>query len=223
MKTEEYFKITKEGTEILKSTFSIESDMLPSISFLKKNIQIEDWKSYENFEKLDSTYALRQNYVKHNFSILSHEFISTIKNIIKDLEINNVAELSCGEGWFTYWLKRYGISVINCIDDMSWKAHARTYLKTVKRYDSVKYVEEHPEVRLFILSWNYMDNVAYNIWRTMKSGQYLLYIGEGYGGCTASDEFFNDVQDREIEDKWNLDGSFISFWGIHDRPIIYLK
>lgn len=219
-------KITKEGLEILKNTFSLESGNLPSVSFLKTHIQTDDWNavSYiDGFEKIDSTFRLRAEYVKYNFSILSHEFIVAIGNMIKSLRIDTISELSCGTGWFTYWLKRYKIPIIDCVDNMSWKPHSEKYLKLVKKYDSVKYTKENLETQLFILSWNYMDETAYRIWEAMKPGQYLLHIGEGYGGCTSSDKFFNSVKRCAVEDKWKLEKYFISFYGIHDFPALYLK
>ena len=60
----------------------------------------------------------------------------------------------------------------------------------------------------------------------MKSGQYLIYQGEGCGGCTADENFF-----RELEEKFQyfprisskLNDFHTQFEGIHDWWEIYRK
>ncbi len=68
-----------------------------------------------------------------------------------------------------------------------------------------------------------MDGVAARIWNAMKENQYLFYIGESYGGCTANDKFFELINEYETEDKWKLKVNFRSFWGIHDQPYLYKR
>ena len=61
----------------------------------------------------------------------------------------------------------------------------------------------------------------------MRSGQILIYNGEGYGGCTGCDEFHNHLQ----SDHWTpqtmftqrLNKHHVSFPGIHDRWNTYIK
>ena len=51
-------------------------------------------------------------------------------------------------------------------------------------------------------------------------GKYVIYIGEGYGGCTADDLFHS-----ELKNKYNLINEiYIPQWdGIHDSLYIYEK
>jgi len=113
--------------------------------------------------------------------------------------------------------------VFYCIDDFSWEYKQNSRLPHVKKHDSIKFTKEHTEIDLFILSWPYMDQNAFEIWQAINSGTYLLYIGEDYGGCTADDNFFKATSKWVVEDKWELYKTFISFWGVHDRPILYQK
>jgi hypothetical protein len=54
----------------------------------------------------------------------------------------------------------------------------------------------------------------------------LLYVGEGYGGCTGNDEFHSILEDEsrfkfDSELSELLSNSTLSFYGIHDRWHLY--
>ena len=207
--------------ELLEKTFSNKVDLLPTIS----EINIEFDQDY-NFDEVMKTINIRSDYIRNSFCILSHEFISEIVNLFKKLKVKSITELGSGCGWLTYWIKKYGFLNINAIDDYSWIDERHwDVLKLVENHDSVEYVRDHNDIELFILSWPYMDDVATNIWNEMKEGQYLLYIGESNGGCTADEKFFELTDEHEIKNGCTLDlmNSFRSFWGIHDLPVLFLK
>lgn len=176
-----------------------------------------------SWDKEVLTFAFRQLYTKSSFIIISDNFLKSLKRMIQNLELSRVVELACGTGWLSHWMKKYDIPIIDSIDNKSWERFEH-YLPLVTKMDAVKYVKKNNTIELFILSWPYMDNLAKNIWKYMQSGQYLLYIGESCGGCTANDDFFEAIsEDNYIEDRWNLWQSLISFSAIHDRPYLYLK
>ena len=207
--------------ELLEKTFSNKVDLLPTISEINKYIEFD--QDY-NFDKVTQTIDIRSDYIKNSFCILSNEFISELIILFKKLKVNSITELGAGCGWLTYWIKKYGFSNINAIDDYSWidKHHWDVLEDIIKTFDSIEYVRDHNDIELFILSWPYMDDVATNIWNEMKEGQYLLYIGESYGGCNANDEFFEKTYEHKIK-TLELLKSFRSFWAIHDLPVLFLK
>jgi hypothetical protein len=72
--------------------------------------------------------------------------------------------------------------------------------------------------RNLFLCWpNYNTDFAYNCLARF-GGERFAYIGEGVGGCTANDKFF-----QLLEDKWRLHSECaLPQWpGIHDRLEIY--
>jgi len=208
---------------IIKSTFSKRSKQLPSIEQIKQFIVLDREDKFDDrFDVINNSFYLRTRYIKHSFSILTHDFLVSLKLMIDDLKINNIVELSAGAGWFTHWMRKYDIPVKDCVDNSSWIDRWHKTLPIVKNYDSSLYVSQHKEVDMYILSWPYMDDVAYDIWKSMKPGQYLLYIGESHGGCTGSDEFHENIYKHEIKIP-NVDKNFVSFWGVHDRPYLYRK
>lgn len=169
------------------------------------------------------TFKARDEYVDRSFCILSQDFMQAIVRMANDLKIKKTVELCCGGGWLSYWLKRYGLK-IRSSDNQSWHKVFKSAPQPVVKMDAAKYVRMHPAVQLYILSWpDYESDVAYRIWRSMKRGQYLLFIGEDEGGCTANDVFFKTVKSREISDIWGLQENFISFYGIHDHSTLYRK
>jgi len=99
-------------------------------------------------------------------------------------------------------------------------------LPIVTKEDAVRFVKRSGDADMIVCSWPYMNPLMHMIWNAMKPGQYLLYIGEDYGGCTADDGFFNAVSGHEIEDDKDfikIKKSFIQFSGLHDRPVLYKK
>ena len=222
--------MNKGGLKVLliDETFNKELIQLPTIDFIKSQIVIDDYgipipNINEYMDRTMETLKIRGEYVKHSLPILSHEFMISIKKLTEDLKIKRIAELSCGIGWLSYWLRKYGVRIEASIDNMSWYTCPKgRFLSHVTKGSSISYVKEHPGIGLFILSWPCMDTVATRIWNVMKKNQYLLYIGERYDGCTANKSFHRKVEDKEVESN-GLNSFFISFWGIHDKPFLYRK
>jgi len=208
-----------KAENLIKATFSERSTRLPTIWEISQDFVLEnDWQSKEML----NSFAVRTKYTKHSFCILSDEFCKSVVVMCDDLGLSVIVELCSGPGWLSFWLKRYGLNVVATIDNGSWKG-MEPHLGHVTQGDAIEFTKNHSEIDLFILSWPYMNDTAYRIWKNMQSGQVLLYIGESNGGCTANDEFFDAVHGKRVRDKWHLSKSFVSFFGIHDRPILYKK
>lgn len=209
---------------MITETFDRRRKELPTEARVKEFI-VTEWDSWEAIDfgsyKYTATYPIRKEYTKHSFPILTHEFILGVGGLIKELGVEEIVELACGKGWFSYWLMKYGMKVSSCIDDGSWGKGRGVYLDIVEKVDAVKFMLGHKEVELFILSWPYMDSLAYDIWMKLQCGQYLFYIGEDEGGCNASDSFFDKVKGSEVQFNGAL--PFVSFSGLHDRLMLYRK
>ncbi len=210
--------------DIINRTFIETGDKLPVNAEIEEAFPLDgQWERIN--EMLDAEIMpirAKYQYEKYSLTILSHEFLGSLKQLMSNKKINHVVELSCGAGWFTYWMKKYDIPLKEAVDNYSWNK-TFDYLSFVLQDDSPGYVKNHPETDVFILSWPYMDNMATNIWDNMRRGQYLFYIGEIVGGCTASDEFFTKTQNYVCEMNKNMLSSHLSFFGLHDRPILYKK
>jgi len=191
---------------LIENTFSTKKNRLP------RNVSHSNLQNYE----------LRLKYVKYNFCILSDKFLLDLKKMVEKFEMSKIIELSCGAGWFSYWMKKYGIPITDSVDNKSW-GRVFSYLPNITVGDSVDVVKENADTDLYILSWPYMDTVAAEVWKEMRTGQYLLYIGEGYGGCTANNEFHDLISDYVVREAYTFFENFLSFETIHDHPTLYRK
>lgn len=202
-------KLNSSDYDFLNRIFNIHMDKLP---------HMKEWT-----EKRINSFYFREEYTKKLFPIINHEFMIELKNTVENLNIDLACELSCGTGYFSHWAIKYGLPMHRSIDNKTWHNFKR-YLPHVTKDDSVKFVKRNPGYQMFILSWPYMDDVAFNIYRNMKKGQYLLYIGESMHGCTANDKFFRVVYGKRTERiETNLNNYFLQFYGIHDYCYLFKK
>lgn len=51
------------------------------------------------------------------------------------------------------------------------------------------------------------------------AGSTVIYIGEGHGGCTANDAFFDALAHWTVEREVELP----QWWGVHDALTVYRR
>lgn len=217
--------MTEEVTlEALGKVLSPDSIQLPSVSEIEKEILTDDWTRFQ-YRGGDSLRTLRKRdaYTDKTFAILTHEFMCALRDRCKELGISSVIELACGVGWLSWWMMKYEIPVKGAVDDFSGPWFKReSGMSFVKEQCAVQCVRFNTCTGMFVLSWPWMDDLAIRVWKAMRPGQYLLYIGEN-GGCNADEEFCNLLTDDEGDIKVERLNGFVSFWGIHDRPYLMRK
>lgn len=218
---------TQEPQPLLSQTFSRTSVRLPTIAQVKSSVYTDrQWVEAGEFdrEKHQQTISIRESYVGQSFVLLTDEFLRSLQVLCSDFK--NIVELGAGIGWLGHWLGQYGVGVQALIDNKSWVEFSQQgYLEIVQQMDSFDYLMLHPEVELFILSWPQEDDQATRIWQALCPGQYLLYIGEDKGGCTADNDFFGLIHGHEVVNDvtWKMKQSFLSFDDFHDQPHLYRK
>lgn len=190
---------------------------------LKQLPTAQDYLEFARSRDMQLLHVFRTEHIRYSYIPLTDELMRSIRGMTQDLKTVRLVELAAGAGWLTHWLNKYGVYA-DAVDNHSWAFKFCEKLPLVARTDAVQYVKRHAETDLYILSWPpYKKPLAANIWKAMKSGQYLLYIGEGEGGCTADDKFFELTREHQVEDKWNLQNDYFQFWGMHDWPTLYCK
>jgi 16S rRNA G966 N2-methylase RsmD len=143
-------------------------------------------------------------------------------------------EVMSGCGWLSLALMSRGVD-IKATDDMSWHGHEirkgkwKQVVETEK-LDAIDAVKKYAkEVDLIVMSWPpYDENIGYKVLREMNrqnKNARMIYIGEGWGGCTADDEFFQHFEEIEDEGFNEAANKFQAWEGIHDRLILgkYVK
>lgn len=177
-----------------------------------------------NFELKFALMTLRYSFVeKFGFVLLNEKLINTVSDFLKDKE---VCEIGAGTDWLSYNLQKNNIN-ITPIDykpgldsDFGFKENHTN----ITICNGIDYLNDNfPDV--VILSWpDYDTSFASQILEKMKPSQTLIYIGEGYGGCTGDDNFFNLLEEKtslnnEITEK--LQEHSLSWSGVHDTWYVY--
>jgi hypothetical protein len=216
---QEELKLKRKARGLVSDWLDRDNETLPKIDELPKLI-----RGYHS-TYITEAFHLRNEYTNHMFLVLSHELIVSMQSLCKRLGVSKVSELMCGTGHLSYWFNKYGpLKLVDSVDDCSWEKF-NNWPDWITKRDAVEYVEQSPDIELYIMSWPYMDDNAVNIWRAMKPGQYLLYFGEDRMGCTANDAFFDETDAHEV-DCYSIpefEGNTVRFDMIHDYPHLYKK
>jgi hypothetical protein len=162
----------------------------------------------ESFDEIMTRFEYCDRY---SFPLITRDFIEELAQVVDG---GTVVEVACGTGWLSHWLRESGVNVLKTTDNKTWtRSEKRVYAPCVEIGDAVE-TAERTRADFIILSWPYMDDLAYHVWSALDKGQRLIYIGETGGGCCASDEFFESVggqldYDRRVE-------RLLQWIGIHD-------
>lgn len=148
------------------------------------------------------------------FQLWNKEYVEELSVEIKKL-VNDklVLEVAAGDGMLSHWLREYGVN-IKATDDMSWHNFDRTEYpikirSEVEKLDAIEAIQKY-KPNLVIASWiPYGSDLDYKILKEKVS--YFIIIGEGPGGCTGSEVFWEKYEEegyvweyfKEV-DKYNI-------------------
>ena len=148
-------------------------------------------------------YTLRSDFIKTiGFTLISNDWIKPLSQWIGD---RKCLEVMAGTGSLSFALQQQGIDII-ATDDFSWEGSSNwndnnNYWTEIEHIDATKAVEKYgKDIDIIIISWPYMDDTAHRILQSMRKVNLnciMIFIGEGMGGCTADDEFFEAIQEIE--------------------------
>lgn len=184
--------------------------------------------SFNNHIKNDfslsmALFKIREKYTKDfGFYLVSKPFLKICSDLFKDM---NILEVGAGTGFLSYQLQKLDLHVTAIDQKIQNNTYGfqKTYFDIIED-DAIDFLKNHSEFDLIIMSWpNYNTSFAYNILKNMRPKQKLLYIGEGFGGCTANDHFFDLLTEKAIElPETNLLQNYSNSWpSIHDLPFLY--
>lgn len=108
---------------------------------------------------------------------------------------------------------------INPTKKNGWCRNGEFHCK-VEKISADKAVQKYKDRNVF-MAWPPYDNpMAYHVASEMEVGKYLIYVGEGHGGCTGDDNFFEYLYSNFEE----VESFKIPQWsGIRDYCDIYKK
>jgi hypothetical protein len=90
----------------------------------------------------------------------------------------------------------------------------------VEKLSAIDAVKKYKGRNVFMAWPPYNTPMAHDVVSNMEVGAYLIYIGEGHGGCTGDDNFFECLYSNFEE----IDDIAIPQWmGLHDYCTVYKK
>lgn len=211
-------------TDVLRETFA-------EMKAVRERALVPDLplSDYAPFMSRDSysgnrlSYFARDAFInRYGFHMMTQEQLDTLAGLLLK---KKVLEAGAGTGWVSHALRRRGVQIT--ASDIGG-AFADNYgFKTVWQRDHTgSSCDLLPgDWDVIMLGWPpYEHPFGALVARALRPGQVLLYQGEGRGGCTADDDFFDEVTDpskwRDVEHgAWErkLMAHHLSFEGIHDR------
>lgn len=161
------------------------------------------------------THLLRSKLVKrYSWAIPNQEAIDLLVNA------GPLIEIGAGMGYWAWMIRQmrgdilaYDIAVPG--QSINDQCGEKTWTK-VDEGGPTK-IGGHPD-RVLLLCWPpYSSSFAFDCLKQYR-GDKLIYVGEGWGGCTGDDAFHN-----ALEDGWQVTDSVdIPQWmGVHDRLTVW--
>jgi hypothetical protein len=91
----------------------------------------------------------------------------------------------------------------------------------VEKSDSVEAVKKYSDRNVYMAWPPYDHPMAFETVQAMEVVRILIYVGEGHGGCTGDDKFFEYLYSNfeEIE----TTAAIPSWSGIYDNVSVYKK
>lgn len=175
-------------------------------------------------------HLLRQAYVDMGmFCFVSWKWVNPL---VEYLGKSRCLEVMAGRGWLSYALQQKGIDII-ATDNYSWHkmkefAKWNQTVMEVENVDAVEAVRKYgKDIDYVLIMWAYMDNTAYQTIKELykvNPRAKVIVCGEGPGGCTADDEFFNHFEELEGPDGElfykNVAKHYERWWGLRDQLTI---
>ncbi len=201
---------------------------------LKPAMPHEEAKNHVAFAGImDSRGAYFDGYVARKLYIPEHGFVyftkEQVDTLATELKGKRCIEVGAGTGLLSHLLQERGLDVL--ASDLGGEAMGNYGMRRVWKRD-----HEGDSLSLLpgsfdavLLCWPpYQGSFGAQVLSAMRPGQVLFFEGEGAGGCTADDAFFEVLSDTA---QWTtlteltaaLNTHHLQFTGIHDRWSVFQK
>lgn len=161
---------------------------------------------------------------KYGFAILNRNAVEAI------LPYSPLLDAGAGTGYYAEMLRRCGADILaveNQSTEFGFFYGDETVTEVLHPYngtdvldaDAVAEIPKHPERNLF-LCWPDCFSSFASECLTAFQGAYVVYIGEGDGGCTG-DDAFHEMLESEFSEIKTVD--IPQWYGLHDYLSIYRR
>lgn len=184
---------------------------------------------WDHTDHLDELWQARKRYNReYGFCLFTAEVVTMLAEMLAG---KKVLEAGSGSGWLSEQLGHQGVDILaSDWTDYRVAERGRGYaIENVFRLDHhCDSTDLLPgEFDAVILVWPNLDTpFGDRVLEAMRAGQLVFFEGEGRGGCTASDEFF-DRLDRDFlampAETDRLNSGHRTLPGLYDEWQIALK
>lgn len=138
----------------------------------------------------------------------------------KLVEYSPVIEIGAGLGYWANLVNEMGGKAI-CYDDDSWEL-SKMQKPYTKIHPMSKLNKDDFSVSSLFLCWPPMEKMSEDYLKMYikNGGKTVIYVGEGWGGCTANDDFFEILENNF---KIKLRHKIPQWEGIRDDFCVYTK
>lgn len=171
-------------------------------------------------------FKIAGSFLKRKELVRKYAWAIPDENVIREIaKLSPIIEVGAGTGYWAKQLREAGADVLAFDPNPpSPLCSANPYHKNTSSWTEVQRAEEdivcqYPDRTLFLCWPPYDDPMAARC-LSLYEGQTLVYIGEGYGGCTG-DDTFHEMLERD----WDLKARIpIPRWfGISDSCWVYKR
>ena len=209
--------------EYLESLFS--DAPAPELEPNAAYAQVREHAAFRGFG-MSAMLARTRHRAKHGYVYVTQEQAILMAKLLQG---KRCLEVAAGTGWLSHLLLDKGVDVL--ASDMGGDSFAGYEMQHVwQRHHEGDSLSLLPgEFDAVILTWPAYDApFGHQVLQAMRAGQVLFFEGEGKGGCTADDAFFETLEDAQQWRKkqaWTqqLNEHHLHFSGLHDRWSVWQK
>ncbi len=187
------------------------------------------------YHRVRDSFEFRKEYIsKFGYMLLTKEVQSEMVQKFNELDVDSFIELGAGTGSLTKVLIDAGLSGVGYTlpipeNEHHWGFEAKGSLynycvqKKILELGDMRDLINITVPKMVISSWVPYEEgqEVLDFFNTNGYPEYYTVVGEGYGGCTASDDFHQWLEKNYT--RIDSIASYESFIGIYDRIEIYKK
>lgn len=196
----------------------------PRVEFVAEKNGISKDEAFNSLNKRLVGEFYKRDYFTSNYgwAVPDLKSLQQIKDFVGD---GKVLEIGSGYGLWAKLLKDIGVNIIatDVLSDQEQKRYRPqdktfTEVEDWNDFDSINKYGSKSDV--LMLCWPPYDNPMATTALRGFGGNKLIYIGEGFSGCTANDDFFDLLEKQWTE----VDDISLNKWeGIHDALYLYRR
>lgn len=185
-----------------------------------KNEALDKFKELKGnsfpFDTFGSQYNDRINFVrKYAWAVPDQAALQAIADCGK------IVEIGAGTGYWAHLLREMGVDVV-AFDKAPYENGWCNNIWTEIERGGPEEAGKHPDRTLFLCWPPYAQPMAADTLRhyTNAGGKQVVYVGEGFGGCTGDDDF-HEMLDRDY--KFVCSVHIPRWFGMNDSLKVYRR